>query len=247
METMPAVMTALAALIGAFAWPAILLIVVIMYRQRIGKLLEKLERVKGPFGTEASFSRSVDSEVMEVLLRNPDPAGEVTQGQVESARRVGQMAEQTDRTVARQQMIDLAREYENVRAAMPAGDSRTRQMELVVTKMRTLAIACQPFLTEFMSSKSPGERLAGIAILQVRSDSRHADWLADRLKAEAPFVGYQAAVALLSAVRNAAPEERSQLEANIRKAKSSLGPEKQRTDRAKTLDIALSELAKPNR
>lgn len=75
-------------------------------------------------------------------------------------------------------MLGLAREYETTRASMPPGDQRTRRMEVIVTKMRTLGLAAYPYVSEFSRSSSPGERLAAIAILQTSPDPQYWEWLA---------------------------------------------------------------------
>jgi hypothetical protein len=73
-----------------------------------------------------------------------------------------------DVAVIRRQVHDLAVEYERIRATMRPSDSRTRRMEVVLTKMRTLAFAAYPLLDQLTNSSSAGERLAAVAILEVR-------------------------------------------------------------------------------
>jgi hypothetical protein len=134
----------------------------------------------------------------------------------------------------REQVQVLAGEYERLRATMPSGNERTRSMELVATQMRALANIGAPLVDLLKNSTSPGERLAAVAFLQVHPDRTFLDWLADRVASEKPFLGYQAAVALLYAARSFG---RDTLRA-IQKAKSMLGPELSGTDSARTLDQA---------
>jgi hypothetical protein len=63
-------------------------------------------------------------------------------------------------SIIRDQLVGFANEYERIRATMPSGDERTRRMEVVVAKMRTLSIAGYPLLDDFSKSSSPGQRLA---------------------------------------------------------------------------------------
>jgi len=108
---------------------------------------------------------------------------------------------------SRAKFLSLAKEYEVTRDSMPAGWERTRQMAAVFAKMKAAAPDAQALLDEFTGSPSPGTRLGAIAILQMFPKKPYADWLATRLDnpvVEAPFVGYQAAVALAEAVRPSA-------------------------------------------
>lgn len=124
---------------------------------------------------------------------------------------------------ARKDMLTLAAEYDEIRAKESAGGSRTRRMAAVFSKMRAKAAGVRALLVEFESSSSPGIRLAAIAILQMFPDARHVIWLAGRLdnpEVETPFVGYQAAVALLEAVRTLPTTECDQLNAALSEATS---------------------------
>ena len=125
---------------------------------------------------------------------------------------------------------------------MPSGDERTRQMEKVATKMRTLGYAASPLLSELSSSDSPGKRLAAITILQVQPNPQMFEWLADRLGIEKPFLGYHAAVALLTAARVHDEDQTDQLRNAIEKAKNRLGDRRRGTDRDRVLNDALREL-----
>ena len=103
-------------------------------------------------------------------------------------------------------MLGFAQEYETTRASMHAGPERTRAMNAVVAKMRTLALAADLFLDEFMNSaSSPGRRLAAICILQMKPEMRAVPWLVDRMRLEQPFVFFHASVALLNTVRRFGP------------------------------------------
>ncbi len=244
----PELLSAVAALLGAVAWPLVILIIVLFYREPIAKLLQNIESLKFP-GVEVKLELEslVEDEAKAQIGEEPkDAAKEVTIGQVEAAERVREFAERHDLTIAQKEMVALAQKYDQIRATMPSGDARTRKLDALVVKMRILALACEPFLDKFASSSSPGERLAAIAILQVKPDPKYYEWLAQRLKGESDFVGYYAAVALSSAVRhavakNADRSERSALEQAIEKAKENVDV---KSSRRQKLDKALEELKK---
>jgi hypothetical protein len=147
------------------------------------------------------------------------------------------------------QAEELASEYERVRHSMVPGDPRTRQMEIVVSKMRTLARAFYPLRHDFANSNSPGKRLMTIAALQVDPDYDMLQWLAERLPVEKPFVGYHAVVALLQAVQ--APKAKgylSTIEAAVRTAGQARRALADDADRTRTLDEverALARLKQP--
>lgn len=149
------------------------------------------------------------------------------------------------------QIRELARKYEQIRAVMPSGSERTRRMGQVVMEMKELIPEIHSLLPSFVRSNSPGLRLAAIAILAERPDTDYLYWLAERLRpaeeeqsaeGEKPFVGYHAALALLSAARQPAPADYERIRDAIRTARRNLGPGHEGTDRARTLDEAEAAL-----
>ena len=115
-------------------------------------------------------------------------------------------------------------------------------MEVILAKMKALALASYSALEEFKKSLSPGERLAAVAMLQVNPNPACLDWLATRLAEEKPFIGYHAGVALLYAVRILDASQKDNLHKALQKAKASL-TNKPETDRAKVIDNARQELS----
>lgn len=101
----------------------------------------------------------------------------------------------------------LAAKYESIRATMPRGDSRTREMEIVASQMRGYALAAFQLLPELTSSDSSGKRLVGIAFLETKPDPRYFEWLADRFRIEVPFLQYHAAIALRNAAKQLSSAE----------------------------------------
>ena len=122
---------------------------------------------------------------------------------------------------ARAALDELAEQYEQIRRDMPSGGPRTRRMTEVFSSMRAKAASVVPLLTQFEQSPSAGSRLAAIAILQMFPNAEHLDWLAGRLDPndEKPFVGYQAAVALLEAARSLPTSECGRIRAALTRAR----------------------------
>jgi hypothetical protein len=230
---------------NAVAWPAAFLVGLVVFRPELVDFIKGIDKVKFPF---AEISRKIQSE----LQRSADEAGVAkglsrapTQGELLRSAEVERFAAKTDIATIRVQAQGLASEYEHVRHTMLPGDARTRRMEVVVSKMRTLARAFYPLRHDFANSASPGRRLMTIAALQIDPDYDMLDWLADRLAIEKPFVGYHAIVALLVAVKT----ERAKaylpaLESALEKAGQSRSTLSTGSDRIQTLDAAQRELAK---
>jgi hypothetical protein len=233
---------AIAQVISALAWPTVIIVIIITQRKRLGEVLLNLESIHAPGGADIKFRNAVGREARQIEQGDPKAAERLTEQQFESADRVARLASNTDISVVRRQVQELAGEYEAIRASMPAGDQRTRRMETVITKMRTLGRAASPLLPELRSSGSPGERLAAIAILQLNPRLDYLPWLAERFRNEKPFVQYHAAVALLSAARVLDKSYASDVKNAVELAKQALG-EMKGTDRWNTLDAAERELS----
>jgi hypothetical protein len=138
----------------------------------------------------------------------------------------------------------LAADYEQIRRDMPPGGPRTLKMAALFSEMKTKAAGVQVLLEDFERSQSPGIRLAAIAILQMFPHAEHLDWLAERLDnpgLEQPFVGYQAAVGLLEAVRALASEECKRVRKALDRALSLAGKLPSDSDRILVLRSAEHE------
>jgi len=118
----------------------------------------------------------------------------------------------------RRQMTELALEYEKLRRDLPSSDTRTRRMEAVASRMRTLALSAHPLIAEFANSDSPGLRLAAVSTLEAVPGTDHLMWLAERPSAEKPFIGYHAALALLAAARTLEVKDLSKVREAIARA-----------------------------
>ena len=142
-----------------------------------------------------------------------------------------------------QQLQVLVKEYEHIRGSMDSGDARTRKMEIVFSKMKSLAISINPLLELLIRSSAPAEKLAAIAILEVMPNSNYLKWLGQRVMVEKPFVGYHAAIALLTAGRTLGNEYKDELKSVLAKTKQELqNISGIYTDRFKILTEAENEL-----
>jgi hypothetical protein len=188
----------------------------------VGYLLTRLY-LAGAFvrAEQNQIDRTLDSVGAEAA-RKPIATGSgddpVSTDQRVAAARVERLAQKLDGEDLRAQVQALAREYESVRASMQAGDARTRQMEIVASKMRALSLACYELLPVLTQSPSAGERLAAISFLEVKPSMDYATWLADRITQEMPFVMYHAAWALRHAVRVLPKEQLTRLSKEIARA-----------------------------
>ncbi len=146
--------------------------------------------------------------------------------------------------LVRPQIIDLAKEYEHLRATMAPGDQRSQAMEAAAARMRALAADTYPMLGELAESTSAGQRLAAVSLLEVTPNDAYVDWLANRLspEAEKPFVQYHAALALLHAVRELDPLTFPKLEAAVSNAVAFTADLPRGTDRARVVRTTHEEL-----
>lgn len=121
-------------------------------------------------------------------------------------------------------LTELTGKYETIRLELPAGDKRTRMMDNVVIEMRNVARATPYDIAPLLHSKSPGERLAAVVMLQVqpRTDWETLSWLAERIAKEKPFIGREAARALLLVARISEISHRPDIFSAIRVAQDHL-------------------------
>ncbi|MBX3086301.1 MAG: toll/interleukin-1 receptor domain-containing protein [Anaerolineae bacterium] len=111
----------------------------------------------------------------------------------------------TSINLVREQIRAYANLYERIRQHMRASDERTNRMQKIFDRMYSLSTIAYPLLDELKNSPLPGERLAAVAILQTFATEEHLSFLANLVKTEKPFVGYQASRALHFAVGSLEP------------------------------------------
>jgi hypothetical protein len=145
---------------------------------------------------------------------------------------------------ARSEILKLAEEYEETRRTMTSGSARTRRMTAIFSRMKAKAASILPLVEDLKKSNFAGQRLAAIATLQMFPQTEHMAWLAERLdnpEVERPFVGYQAAVAILEAVRALPPADCAQLKSTIEKARTLAGKMPGDPGREQVLQLAEEE------
>lgn len=198
------IMKAIAELFGALAWPTVLALLLVTQRKALSRLLEALVAIVQS-SSRIKFGDLIDVEVDRTARdaeRQPSPSREVPTEELEAASRLGRVVTEAELPTVREKMLEFAREYEATRSNMKPGPERTRVMNSIVAKMRTLAIAATPLLAEFATRRdSPGARLAAITILQLSPKLEYLGWLVDRMRNEQPFVFFHASVALLAMTR----------------------------------------------
>jgi hypothetical protein len=77
-------------------------------------------------------------------------------------------------------------------------------------------------LDVLVKGSTAGERLAAVALLEVKPKLEYVDWLAARVGTEQPFVGYHAALALRFPARAFGASDHDRVSKAIRDAKSAL-------------------------
>lgn len=277
------VLTAIAAICTALAWPVLVGLVLWWFREPAAELLKAAVGVAAGANRfkiwEIEFDRDVQQQVAQsesaalvapaqspasaAPLSAADAQSQATRAtamaaaipasEVAAASGVRSLLEAAPNSTLRKageaaiktRMLGFAQEYETVRASMGSGPERTRAMNAVVAKMRTLALAADLFLDELMQSPgSPGRRLAAIAILQMKPQPGAVPWLQDRMAMERPFVFFHASVALLNAVRQFGPAERVLLGNALRSSLTQVQSfgEQADTNTVRLLTLALSEL-----
>jgi hypothetical protein len=239
---------AVADLASALAWPALFGILLITQRDALKRLFESLIEVVR-FSTRIKLGDMIDLEVdrsAKQAGQQAAPTRDIPAVEVEAASRVDRLVGSTDLPGVRARMIAFAREYEGTRSSMAPGPPRTRAMNAVVAKMRTLAMAAKPLLAEFAESQdSPGMRLVAISILQLSPDLEYLDWLVKRMSSEQPFVFFQASVAILAIARSYGTTNRKEIAGAAERALkvvNSFGPGPPDRNTVDTLQLALSEL-----
>jgi hypothetical protein len=144
----------------------------------------------------------------------------------------------------------LAERYNEIRRTMPSGPARTSEMQKAYNAMVEIASDVRPLLGDLVESSSPGERLAAIAVLRAFPQVERVSWLAERLdnpNVEAPFVGYQAAVALSQATRTLGADHPGEVTAAVSRALDLARQLPSDPDRIVVLERASDELTRLSR
>jgi hypothetical protein len=198
MEQFAKLLTSFAALVGAVAWPATLLVFIFVFKAEIKSGLSKavfvLDRLKKV--TLAGIALELDRVADAEAESGADKTGKITPLQIEAASRIAQQARDVSPDALVEELDKLCLQYDTLRRSLPSGRERTRAMTSVVVKMRALAPSLMSFLEKYKGSASPGRRLAAITMMQMDPRQSDINWLRDRFSSEHPFVFYHAALAL---------------------------------------------------
>ena len=211
-------LTSVAAILNAVAWPAVVAWFLFVHRFRISHILEVLERKlssakkfkAGPLELEdltdelkesvnkASAQVADETEIPKTVPEKQFEAAVSLQEKVRSTK----LSEPRALEAVKSEINDLARKYGEVRANMPRGSSRTKEMNQIAAGMRTLALAGRPLWGSLSRSALTGKRLAAICMLQIKPERSYYWWLMERFKIERhAFVLYQSAIAVLEYVK----------------------------------------------
>ncbi len=196
------------------AWPLVVSSAIIMFRAPTRDLIGRLQTLKvdkGKLSVEFQKALAMSEAEARNAEKMPDKptTAELERGERIAASNVGW---DNIRVIA----LELAAEYDRIRATMPSGSDRTRAMTGVIAKMRTLGAVIFLYRYDFIDAASPGRRLLVIASLQVTPDLDLSKWLRERILEERPFIGFHAIGALQRTLTApAAPHERGELKAII--------------------------------
>jgi len=246
MEEFAKLLTGVAALVGAIAWPVTVFLIVYIFRtelrsalNKVPNLLERLKKATLP-GLSLELDRVADAEA-----ESGDKSGNITPRQIEAATRIAVQTREVDPQTILRELDRLCLEYDSLRRSLPPGEKRTRAMTRVIVKMRSLAPSLLDFLDTYKGSGSAGSRLAAIAMMQMVPLVADLDWLKDRFSTEHPFVFYHAALALQNVANICdTPEKKKHLREVVQQAlvkvKAFAGPPDQGT--IEVLEMLLSGL-----
>ena len=245
----PETLKSISELVGAIAWPAVFVVLLLTQRRELTRLLASLVEAIGK-STRLKLGEVIDLEVDRSAKKaeeSPIPQTDIPAEQREAATRVVELVGDSELSVVRERMLAFAHEYEAIRSDLKPGRERTRAMDATVAKMRTLALAAKPLLPGFAGDPvSPGKRLAAIAILQLSPSLDYVQWLVGRMSEEQPFVFFHASLALLATVRafgaHSSALLKSALEEAMRIVTSFKGGAPDRNT-VETLKAAISELS----
>src|SRR6185312_2203936 len=196
-EAFSKLLTAIAALVGAVAWPLLIGAFIFVFRSEFSSVLKRvpalLERIRK--ASLAGINLELDRVAAEAESARNE-SGKITPRQVEAAARIAIQSREVDSQTLLNELDQLCLQYDSLRRSLPPGPERTQAMTTVLVKMRSLAPSLVDSVDIFKGSGSPGSRLAAIEMMQMVPRVADLDWLGHRFSTEQPFVFYHAALAL---------------------------------------------------
>lgn len=165
MDAFSKLLTAIAALISAVAWPAAILALLVVFRSELKQILVRvpnlLDRVRK--ATLAGINLELNQVAAEVG-KTENESGKITPRQIEAAARIKAQSRDVDTRSLLDELDRLCLEYDSLRRSLPSGPERTRAMTQVLVRMRSLAPSVIDSIDAYKGSGSAGSRLAAIAI-----------------------------------------------------------------------------------
>jgi hypothetical protein len=197
------------------AWPIAIVIIIGLFLlvapEQVRGLISRLNALTFK-GLDAKFDKVAEDafSVAAKLIENRanDDPYEFTQNDRDASKTLGALTTRRNRPKVEAIVRGLADDYALDRGRFGPGDERSKRLSITIAKMRIMAFAARHMATQLATADRAADRVALIAFIQVDATS-HTDlfsWLAERTYKEEPFVQYQAALALLSACRNAEPK-----------------------------------------
>jgi hypothetical protein len=241
----PGILSGVASICSAIIWPLVIVMVLWMFRAEAVELLKAAVGVAEGATRfriwQIEFDKDVSQQVAQsssfalgtpivphvASVSDTQAATNITAPQLAAAADVRSLLDAAPTSTLRKsaeaaiktRMLGFAQEYETTRASMSPGPDRTRAMNGIVSKMRTLSLAADIFLDTFMAAaNSPGRRLAAVCILQLKPQMSAVPWLVERMRVEQPFVFFHASIALLSTVRRFGSGEQAALTSALQAA-----------------------------
>ena len=197
MEGWAKLITAVAALLGAVAWPAAVATLLIIFRQEIRNALAKIPSVMDRMRALklGAITTELDRVANEAVAK-PSNAGTVSMAEVQTAALISRDSAAIGELALAAQLDILCVEYDTIRRVMPPGDRRTSAMTRVFVQMRSLGPSISNRIEAYANAGSPGSRLAAVAMMQMEPNKADLPWLVERFRIEHPFIFYHAALAL---------------------------------------------------
>jgi hypothetical protein len=240
---------AIASLISAVAWPAIVTLFLIRYHKQVGDGFSAIAmRLSQAEGLELGPLKIALKKSAEIAAQIPsDPQPKDQQEAIKQQTKLGKVlhAEVIEDPAMlpeiRKKMDELARQYEFLRAARDAQRRKATEAEIVqmnkiVSQMRALAVSCVPYWKDYADSERPGDRLAAVVIIQMSPDPNFLGWLGERFRVDRPFIFYHAALAIQNMADQCWTEAREQIRSTAEQALNALRNFKDDPDK-KTVDV----------
>lgn len=224
MDASAKLLTAIAAVFGAIAWPLTFFAFVCLFRNELRPILGKVPIVLDKIKKASLAGINVElDQVAEEADKLENESGKITPRQVEAAARIAIKSQEVGQQPILNELDRLCLEYDSLRRSLPSGHERTRAMTRVIVRMRSLAPSLIEYIDAYKGSGSAGSRLAAIAMMQMAPQVGDLDWLEKRFSSEQPFVFYHAALALQNIANvSDTPEKKRRLREVVEQALSTL-------------------------